>query len=107
VDAHRSVPFGMRCNTCWLNYRKSSHDLGYEAITKEQHEEYGDARCVEIFREGIGQAPLYITFDLDALDLTIAPAVANPEPFGGFTVNEAVRLLRGVRGLNVIGGNVV
>lgn len=107
VDAEKSVQIGMRGNTRWLDYLKSSHDLGYEVITKEQHEEYGDARCVEIFRERIGDAPLYITFDLDALDLTIAPAVANPEPFGGFTMNEAVRLLRGVRGLNIIGGDVV
>ncbi len=107
VDAERSVQMGMRGNTRWLDYLKSSHDLGYEVITKEQHEEYGNEKCIEIFRERIGDAPLYITFDLDALDLTIAPAVANPEPFGGFTMNEAVRLLHGVRGLNIIGGDVV
>ncbi|MEO1533351.1 MAG: arginase family protein, partial [Pseudomonadota bacterium] len=56
----------------------------------------------------IGEGPVYITFDLDALDPTIAPAVSNLEPgFGGFTMDEATALLHAIRGADIIGGDVV
>jgi guanidinopropionase len=59
-------------------------------------------------QERLGDAPLYITFDLDCLDPSVAPAVSNLEPgFTGFTIDEATRLLRAVRGKEVIGGDVV
>jgi guanidinopropionase len=52
--------------------------------------------------------PVYITFDLDCLDPTIAPAVSNLEPGEkGFDIDEAIGLLRAARGLNIIGGDVV
>ena len=52
--------------------------------------------------------PVYITFDLDCLDPTIAPAVANVEAgYGGFSIDEARTLLHGVRGMNIVGGDVV
>ena len=66
------------------------------------------AKVVETFLNRIGDRPVYITFDLDCLDPTIAPAVSNLEAgCNGFTIDEAVELLRGVRGRNVIGGDVV
>jgi hypothetical protein len=49
-----------------------------------------------------------ISFDLDVLDPTVAPGVSNLA-FGdeGFRMNEAARLLEGLRGLDVVGGDVV
>ena len=52
--------------------------------------------------------PVYITFDLDCLDPTIAPAVANLEASSkGFDIDEAISLVRLTRGMNVIGGDIV
>ena len=52
--------------------------------------------------------PVYITFDLDCLDPTIAPAVSNIEPGEkGFDIDDAVGLLHASRGLNIVGGDVV
>jgi guanidinopropionase len=52
--------------------------------------------------------PVYITFDLDCLDPTIAPAVANLEASSiGFNIDEAISLIRLTRGMNVIGGDIV
>ena len=52
--------------------------------------------------------PVYITFDLDALDPTVAPGVSNLEPGEqGFLVDDAMELLRSVRGMNLVGGDVV
>ena len=49
-----------------------------------------------------------MTFDLDCLDPSVAPAVSNLEAgVTGFTIDEANAMLRSIRGLNVVGGDVV
>ena len=108
VDATRSVQVGIRGNVRTLDWLEPSYELGYEVITIERYHELGPARCMEIIDERIGDAPLYITFDLDCLDPTVAPGVANIEPgIEGFYINQVMELLRAVRGKNVIGGDVV
>ncbi len=108
VDPHKSVQIGIRGNPRTLDWLEPSDRLGYKVITMDQYEEAGPERCMEIIQERIGDAPLYITFDLDCLDPTIAPAVSNLEPgCNGFTINQAIQLLQCVRGKNIIGGDVV
>ncbi|MCP5082179.1 MAG: agmatinase [Alphaproteobacteria bacterium] len=108
VDATKSVQIGLRGNTRSLDWLQPSYDLGYEVITMDRYREIGAAKCCDIIRERIGDAPLYITFDLDCLDPTIAPAVSNLEAgCRGFNIDEAVELVQSVRGLNVVGGDVV
>ena len=59
-------------------------------------------------KEVLSGRPVYITFDLDCLDPTIAPAVSNLEPGEkGFDIDEAVTLLRAARGMNIVGGDIV
>jgi guanidinopropionase len=69
------------------------HHLGLEAVIAE-------ARCV------VGDGPTYVSFDVDALDPVYAPGTGTPE-IGGLTTLEAQRLLRGLQGLNLVGGDVV
>ncbi len=108
VDAHSSTQIGIRGNPRTLDWYQPSHQLGYELITKKQYDLLGEASVNEIIRERIGNKPVYITFDLDSLDPSIAPGVANLEPGEpGFNLREAVGILRSVRGLNIIGGDVV
>ncbi len=108
VDAGKSVQIGIRGNPRRRDWLKPSYDLGYEVITMERYREIGPEACIEIIRKRIGDTPLYITFDLDCLDPTVAPGVSNIEAgVAGWTIDEANRLLRSVRGLNVIGGDVV
>lgn len=108
VDATQSVQIGMRGNPRSLDWLDPSYALGYEVITMQRYRELGPERCIEIIKARIGDAPLYITLDLDCFDPTVAPGVANLEPGeGGFTVDEVMALLRAVRGKNVIGGDVV
>ena len=105
----KSVQIGMRGNPRTLDWRKPSVDLGYEMITMQRYREIGPEASMAIIRERIGEdTPLYVTFDLDCLDATVAPAVANLEiGVEGFQIDEVMRLIRCVRGLNVIGGDVV
>ena len=59
-------------------------------------------------RERVGDAPVYVTFDLDSLDPCVAPAVSNLEPgYPGLRIGEAVRMLQALRGCDVVGGDVV
>lgn len=74
----------------------------------DEAERLGVECVVAAIRERVGDAPVYITFDLDCLDPSVAPGVSNLEPgFGGFGISEATRLLQGMRGLDVIGADVV
>ncbi len=108
LDATRSTQIGIRGNPRTRDWLKPSLDLGYEVITMEHYREIGADAAIEIFKKRIGDAPLYITFDLDCLDPSVAPGVSNIEAgVTGWNIDEANRMLRAVRGLNVIGGDVV
>ena len=99
---------GIRGNTRSLEWLEPSYSLGYEVIRKTDYDEMGAERVMEIIDERIGDRPLYITFDLDCLDPTVAPGVANIEAgIEGFGMDQVMELLRSVRGKNIIGGDVV
>jgi guanidinopropionase len=57
-------------------------------------------------RRVVGDGPTYVSFDVDGLDPVYAPGTGTPE-VGGFTTLEAQMMIRGLRGLNLIGGDVV
>lgn len=108
VDPHRSVQIGIRGNPRTLDWLEPSYELGYEVITKENYDALGEKKCIDIVNDRLGDEPVYITFDLDCLDPTVAPGVANLEPaFEGFKIDQVMRLLQCVRGKNIIGGDVV
>ena len=112
VDPARSVQLGMRGHPSGAIHKGgvggSSRELGYRVITMQEFEDLDIARSVELIRERVGDTPAYITFDLDCMDPSVAPGVSNIEPgFSGFTIREATRLLQGLAGLNIIGGDVV
>lgn len=108
VDATHSLQVGIRGNTRSLDWLKPSYDLGYEVITMERYRQLGGAACVQMIQERIGDSPVYITFDLDCMDPTIAPGVSNLEAgCNGFQMDQVMELLRAVRGKRVIGGDVV
>ena len=57
-------------------------------------------------RQRIGDAPLYLTYDIDSLDPAFAPGTGTVE-IGGLTTIQALEIVRGVAGLNLIGGDLV
>ncbi len=57
-------------------------------------------------REQIGETPTYITYDIDSLDPSFAPGTGTPE-IGGLTTMQAMELIRGLRGLNIVGCDLV
>ncbi|XP_065177487.1 guanidinobutyrase-like [Sycon ciliatum] len=61
---------------------------------------------METVRTRVGQQPLYISFDIDGLDPSIAPGTGTPE-IGGLTTPQALEIIRGAQGLNVVGCDLV
>ena len=57
-------------------------------------------------RRDIGETPTYVTYDIDSLDPAYAPGTGTPE-IGGLTTPQALELIRGLKGLNIIGGDLV
>ena len=66
----------------------------------------GVDKVIKEARKVVGEGKTYISFDVDGLDPVYAPGTGTPE-VGGITTLEAQQLLRGLRGLNLIGGDVV
>lgn len=108
VDASRSTQLGMRGNPRTLDWLSTSRALGYDLIEIERYRELGPDATIAGIRDRVGDAPVYVSFDLDCLDPSVAPAVSNIEAgVTGFTIDEANTLLRGLRGLDIVGGDVV
>ena len=57
-------------------------------------------------REKVGDTPIYISFDIDGIDPAWAPGTGTPE-VGGLTSIQALEIVRGCKGLNIVGGDLV
>jgi guanidinobutyrase len=57
-------------------------------------------------RRDIGDLPTYVTYDIDSLDPAFAPGTGTPE-IAGLTTPQALQLIRALRGVNIIGGDLV
>ncbi len=104
LDPKRTVQIGIRGSAEYL--WEFSRDAGMTVIHAETFAHMGCEAVISRAREVVGEDPVYVSFDVDGLDPAFAPGTGTPE-VGGLTTREALELLRGLRGLNVIGGDVV
>jgi len=79
---------------------------GMTVVHAEEFAQLGASRTVKKIRDVVGKGPAYISFDIDSLDPAFAPGTGTPEA-GGLTTREAMELVRGCAGLNIVGGDVV
>ena len=108
VDPSHSMQIGLRGHARTLDWLQPSYDYGYNVVTMKEFRRRGLADVVAQIKDVLAGRPVYITFDLDCLDPTIAPAVSNIEAGEkGFDIDEAVGILHAVRGMNIVGGDVV
>jgi guanidinopropionase len=107
VDPERSVQVGRRGHLSAFA-DGNIPDLGYRVIEKDEVDDLGPQRTLDEIVARVGENPVYVTFDLDVLDPSVAPAAATLEATeAGFDIGLAITLLEGLRGLNVIGADVV
>jgi agmatinase len=81
-------------------------DLGFKIVHSMELETIGIDGVVTRIRERVGDAPVYISIDIDVLDPAHAPGTGTPEA-GGLTSRELLGILRGLAGTRVVGGDVV
>jgi agmatinase len=98
VDPARSTQVGIR------TFHDS--DAGLEVLTAPWLHRNGVPAALDVVRERAGDAPLYLSFDIDALDPAFAPGTGTPVP-GGLATWQALELVRGLGGLALVGMDIV
>jgi guanidinopropionase len=105
VDPQRVVQVGLRGTQFGHDDASWGVSIGFTTVTYDEYEAQGRQKVIDTIKEVVRGGPVYITFDLDALDPSEAPAVGLPEP-GGLSVRDAQMILRGLTGLDIVGGDV-
>jgi agmatinase len=80
--------------------------FGFSIVHCHELETIGVAEVVERIRQRVGDAPVYVSIDIDVLDPAHAPGTGTPEA-GGLTSRELLAILRGFEGVNVVGADIV
>lgn len=104
LDPERTIQIGIRGAAEYL--WEFSYESGMTVIHAEELDGLGIARVIDRARAVVGEGPAWLSFDIDALDPAFAPGTGTPEA-GGLTTREALALLRGLAGLNLVGGDLV
>jgi len=106
LDPAASVQAGMRGSVYAAGDLEGARELGFTVIPSEELRALGPARYGELVREKVGERPVFLSFDVDFLDPAFAPGTGTPE-VAGFSTAEAVAFLRSLRGINLVGCDVV
>jgi guanidinopropionase len=106
LDPKRAIQIGIRgaanSDECWEFGAKH----GIRIVYIEEFNKLGVEKVIAEARRVVGESPTYVSFDIDSVDPSFAPGTGTPE-IGGLTTIEAQGLIRGLRGLNLVGADVV
>lgn len=106
LDPKRTIQIGIRGGQNFMDGIEFSQSSGMRVMFIDEFADLGIKAVIKEARRVVGDGPTYISFDVDGLDPVYAPGTGTPE-IGGITTLEAQRLLRGLKGLNLVGGDVV
>ncbi|MCW7547579.1 agmatinase [Photorhabdus sp. APURE] len=98
IDPHHSVQIGIRT--------EHGRDNGFTVLDADQVNDRSVDDLLAQIKETVGNMPVYLTFDIDCLDPAFAPGTGTPV-IGGLTTDRALKLLRGLQPLNIVGMDVV
>jgi agmatinase len=106
VDPARSVQAGIRGSLASKADAMLPQELGFDALTYEQLAELGPAGFADRVRARVGDAPCFLSFDVDFVDPAFAPGTGTPE-VGGPSSREALAYVRALTGLDFRGFDCV
>lgn len=101
VDPHRSFHVGTRRSTLVPGVYEYGRQLGYGIISMDQLMQDGIAVTLRHIAETIGDRPIYLCFDMDFFDPSVAPGVCTPA-WGGASAREGLELIHCLKGLNIV-----
>lgn len=104
LDPTRTIQIGIRGSSEYL--WEFSYESGMTVIHAEDVTGLGIPAIIDKAKAIIGDGPTYLSFDIDSLDPSFAPGTGTPE-IGGLTTREVLELVRGLKGMNIVGGDVV
>jgi guanidinopropionase len=106
LDPKRTVQIGIRGSIYSAGDMDFAESSGMRVIYMEEFCRLGEEKVIAEARRVVGDQPTYVSFDVDGLDPVFAPGTGTPE-IGGMTTREAQHVVRGMQGLNLVGGDVV
>lgn len=98
VDPARSVQVGLRTT--------NDDVMGFQVLDAREVHRSTPEQIAERIRARVGEHPVYLTFDIDCLDPAFAPGTGTPV-CGGLSSHQALEILRGLCGINLVGMDVV
>ncbi len=101
-----SIQVGMRGSVYEETSLDDARKLGFDLITTVEVQEQGIEALIKRIHDRVGDAKVFVSFDIDFVDPAYAPGTGTPE-VGGFTSSEALRIVRGLKGLNFVGFDLV
>ncbi len=106
LDPKRVVQIGIRGSTYDGEDREFAASAGVRVVTIEELMDRGTAEVMAMARSVVGDGPVYVSFDIDAIDPSQAPGTGTPE-IGGMSTWQALQMVRALAGLDIIGADVV
>ncbi|MGC0144637.1 agmatinase [Pseudactinotalea sp. Z1732] len=106
LDLARCMHIGIRGPVYGAEDLTDDEVLGFQIIRADEYEFTSVAAIVEQMRRRLGNAPVYLSVDIDVLDPAAAPGTGTPEA-GGLTSRELLNTIRGLQGLNLVGAEIV
>ena len=106
LDPKRTIQIGLRGSMYDNDDFAYGEKMGVRLVRIEEAMEKGPKAIMAEARKIVGDGETYVSFDIDMLDPVYAPGTGTPE-IGGFTTFQAQQMLRELRGLNIVGADVV
>ncbi|XP_063001269.1 guanidino acid hydrolase, mitochondrial [Elgaria multicarinata webbii] len=106
LDCKRVVQIGIRGSSYSQDPYKYSREQGFRVVLAEDCWMKSLVPLMAEVRKQMGDQPVYISFDIDGIDPAYAPGTGTPE-IAGLTPVQALEIIRGCQGLNIVGGDLV
>jgi guanidinobutyrase len=106
LDCQRVVQIGLRATGYGPDDFDWPRQQGFRVVTAEECWHQTLAPLMNEVRTQLGDGPVYLSFDIDGVDPAFAPGTGTPE-IGGLTTPQAMELVRGCAGLDVVGADLV
>ena len=106
LDCRRVVQIGLRGTGYAADDFDWSRQQGFRVVQAEECWYRSLAPLMQEVRAQLGRGPVYISFDIDGLDPAFAPGTGTVE-VGGLTAPQGLEIIRGCRGLEIVGGDLV